>query len=51
MSRLRAYLFTVIIFAVAVHLVWVAVAPFIPYSVGGLVVLAAVGLLYFRRRW
>jgi hypothetical protein len=51
MGRVRTYLITVIIFAVAVHIVWIAVAPFIPYTVGGLIALAALGALYFRRRW
>lgn len=51
MARVRAYLVTVIIFALAVHLVWDAIAPLVPYTVGGLVALAALGALYFRKRW
>jgi hypothetical protein len=51
MARIRAYLVMVIIFALAVHLVWVAVAPFIPYTMGGLVAVAILGFFYFRRRW
>jgi hypothetical protein len=51
MARIRAYLITVIILALAVHLVWDAIAPLIPYTIGGLVALAALGALYFRRRW
>jgi LPXTG-motif cell wall-anchored protein len=51
MARVRAYLVTVIILALAVHLVWVAVAPLIPFTIGGLIVLSALGLLYFRKRW
>jgi LPXTG-motif cell wall-anchored protein len=50
MARIRAYLVTVIIFAVAVHLVWDAVSPTLPYVIGGLVALAALGLVYYRRR-
>jgi hypothetical protein len=51
MSRVRAYLFLFIIGAIAVHLVWVAVSPLIPYSIGGLVAISVLGWLYFRRRW
>jgi hypothetical protein len=51
MARIRAYLILVIILAFAVHLVWDDIAPMLPYTVGGLVVITALGLLYFRRRW
>jgi hypothetical protein len=51
MARIRSYLVTVIIFGVAAHPVWVAVAPFIPYTIVGLVALGTIGVLYFRRRW
>lgn len=51
MGRIRAYLITVIILALAVHLVWDAIAPLVPYVVGGLVALLALGALYYRRRW
>ena len=50
MARVRAYLFSVIILALAVHLVWVAIAPLVPYAIGGLIALAALGALYFRKR-
>lgn len=50
MGRVRAFLLTVIILALAVHLVWVAIAPLIPYTIGGLIALAALSSLYFRRR-
>jgi hypothetical protein len=51
MARIRAYLVTVIILALAVHLVEDAIAPLFPYAVGGLVALAALGALYYRKRW
>jgi thiol:disulfide interchange protein len=52
MQRLRAFLITLIILAVAVHLVWVAIAPVLPEAVVGLVALGIVGALYHRkRRW
>jgi hypothetical protein len=51
MQRLRAMLVTLIILALAVHLVWVAIAPLIPYTIGGLIALAALGWLYYRKRW
>jgi hypothetical protein len=51
MARVRAFLVTVIILALAVHIVWVAIAPLVPYTIGGLIVLAALGWLYYRKRW
>jgi hypothetical protein len=51
MTRIRAYLITVIILALAVHLVWAAIAPLIPYSIGGLIALTALGWLYYRKRF
>lgn len=52
MQRVRAFLITLIILAIAVHLVWVAVAPTVPFAIGGLAVIAIVGALYYRkRRW
>lgn len=50
MQRLRASLVTLIILAIAVHLVWAAVAPAVPYAIGGLVAVSAAGALYYRRR-
>jgi hypothetical protein len=50
MQRLRGLLITVIILAIAVHLVWVAVAPLLPTAVVGLVVVGILGSLYYRRR-
>lgn len=52
MQRARMFLITLIILALAVHIVWLAVAPIVPYSIGGLVVIGLVGMLYYRkRRW
>ena len=50
MARVRAFLITVIILAIAVHLVWDAIAPLIPYTICGLIALVALGWLYFRKR-
>jgi hypothetical protein len=52
MGRVRAYLFTIIIAAIAVHFAWIAISPFIPYAMGGLVAIAILGFFYFRHgRW
>jgi hypothetical protein len=52
MQRVRAFLITLIILALAVHLVWVAIAPLIPEAVVGLVFIGVFGALYYRkRRW
>lgn len=52
MRRIRTYLFMLIIGALAVHLVWIAIAPLIPYAVGGVAAVGVVGAFYYRRgRW
>lgn len=51
MARIRAYLITVIILALAIHLLWITIAPFVPYTIGGLIALMALGALYFRKRF
>lgn len=51
MHRVRAYLITVIILAIAVHLVWDVIAPLVPYVIGAFIALAVLGALYYRRRW
>lgn len=51
MARIRAYLVLVIILAIAVHLIWADIEPLIPYTIGALVALMALGTLYYRRRW
>lgn len=50
MARIRSYLITVIILAFAVHLVWDAIAPLVPYAVGAVVAVGVLGALYYRRR-
>jgi hypothetical protein len=52
MARVRAFLITLIILAIAVRLVWLAIAPMLPGAIVGLVVLAAFGAFFYRkRRW
>jgi hypothetical protein len=51
MGRVRGFLITLIILALAVHLVGDAIAPFVPYAIGGLIALAVLGALYYRKRW
>lgn len=52
MHRLRAILLTLIIAGLAVRIVWIAISPMVPYAIGGLVGVYAVGALYYRkRRW
>jgi hypothetical protein len=50
MQRLRAFLLTMIIAGLAVHIAWIALAPIVPYAIGGLVAVYAAGALYYRRR-
>jgi hypothetical protein len=51
MARLREYLLVALATALVIHLLWLAVAPLIPYLVGGFAVVCIVGTLYHRRRW
>lgn len=51
MQRVRAYLFLVIIMALAVHLVWIAIAPVLPFTIGAIAVVGVLGSLYYRKRW
>jgi predicted RND superfamily exporter protein len=50
MARIRGFLLMVIVLALAVHLVWDALAPLIPYVIGVLIALAVLGALYYRKR-
>jgi len=51
-QRVRGFLLTLIILALAVHLVWVAIAPLIPYTIGAVAVVGVLGALYYRKsRW
>jgi hypothetical protein len=50
MRRARAFFITLIIAALAVRLVWLAIAPLVPYAIGGVAALGVVGALYYRRR-
>jgi hypothetical protein len=50
MQRLRAFLVTLIIAGLAVRIAWIAIAPMVPYAIGGLVAVYAAGSLYYRRR-
>jgi hypothetical protein len=49
MHRVRGVLVTIIIAAIAVRLMWEAIAPLIPYAIGALVTITVLGALYYRR--
>jgi uncharacterized membrane protein YczE len=49
MRRLQAYLVALIFFAIGLRVVALAIAPFVPIAIGGLVVAGIVGRLYYRR--
>lgn len=50
MQRVRAFLITLIIAGLAIRIAWTALAPVVPYAIGGLVAVYAAGALYYRRR-
>lgn len=52
MRRLRAILFTLLLAAFTIHMLWIAVGPLMPYLVASTVVVVAVGFVYYRfTRW
>jgi hypothetical protein len=52
MNKIRGYLFLAILAAIAIHVLWLAIAPVVPYAIGGLIVISVLGALYHRkRRW
>ena len=50
MRRIRAFLITLIILAVAVRIVWAAIAPLVPEAIIGLVAISVLSLVYHRKR-
>jgi hypothetical protein len=52
MRHLAGWLLLVIAMAIAVHVVWLVIAPLVPYAIGGLLAIGVLGTLYYRkRRW
>lgn len=52
MKKARAVLATLLLAAVTIHLLWIAVAPLVPYIISLLVVVLALGFIYYRMtRW
>ncbi|MEU8625455.1 hypothetical protein [Streptomyces sp. NPDC048669] len=52
MKKARNYLLLLLLAAFAVHTLWLAIAPLVPYIIAALVVVLIVGFLYYRStRW
>lgn len=52
MRKARAILATLLLAAVTIHVLWIAVAPLVPYLVSSFVVVLVLGFIYFRMtRW
>ena len=52
MRKARAALFTLLLAAFTIHMLWIAVAPLVPYLVSSLVVVVVLGFIYYRTtRW
>ena len=52
MKKVRAILFTLLLAALTIHLLWIAIAPLVPYLVSAFVVVLALGFVYYRfTRW
>lgn len=50
MHRIFMFLLMLIVLSIAVHVVWLAIAPFVPFALGGLVLVVVLAALYYRRR-
>lgn len=48
MRKARAILFTLLLVALTVHVLWIAIAPMVPYLVSAFVVVLALGFIYYR---
>ena len=48
MKKARAILFTLLLVALMVHVLWIAIAPMVPYLVSAFVVVLALGFIYYR---
>lgn len=52
MTKVRAWLVTAILFAVAVRVLWWSVEPMLPYLLVGVVIVTIIGFVWFRStRW
>lgn len=48
MKKARSILITLLLGALTIRVLWLAVEPFIPYLVSGLVVVLVLGAIYYR---
>ncbi|MDX3277309.1 hypothetical protein [Streptomyces scabiei] len=52
MRKARSFLLTLLLAALTIHVLWLAVEPLIPYIVGALAVVVAMGFVYYKMtRW
>ncbi|EKX60628.1 hypothetical protein [Streptomyces ipomoeae] len=52
MHKARSFLFTLLLAAFTIRVLWLAVEPLIPYVVSSLAILLVLGFVYYRfTRW
>lgn len=52
MKKARAILATLLLAAITIHVLWIAVAPLVPYLISSFVVVMVLGFIYYRMtRW
>ncbi|WP_189148164.1 hypothetical protein [Streptomyces lacrimifluminis] len=52
MRKARSLLFTLLLAAFTIHVLWLAIQPLIPYVVSALAIVLVLGFVYFKMtRW
>ncbi len=52
MKKARSFLFTLLLAAITIRVLWLAIEPLIPYVVSALAIVMVLGFVYYRMtRW
>ncbi|WP_416982946.1 hypothetical protein [Streptomyces sp. T028] len=52
MKKARSFLFTLLLAALTIRVLWLAIEPLIPYVVSALAIVMVLGFVYYRMtRW
>lgn len=48
MKKARSYLLLLLLAAFTIHMLWLAIAPLVPYLVSSLAIVLVLGFIYYR---